>query len=290
MSKDIKATLIFCEGPHDVGYVRMVFRKLMGFDYVKLKFSDMPSPFHRLFSTAVQKHAAQDMALDFAHKFFLPDSVLRKGDDLVFLFNSGGKTKFEKVRQLLADYIPTLGQAKTFAQGAQEVTVAVKYMFLYDTDADGLAKISRRVVKEFAEVAGTPFLTAPWKTPQSKFGLLSDDKALYVWGDTPDKGTLEDIVLPMITSDHGDLVKQAEDAMSEMFTWKTDHEKPERAVAEAEKYKKAVITTAGQRANSGLSMTVIIERSELITPELLRKCSKTKDFVEFVGEFAGLTP
>jgi hypothetical protein len=64
MSSSVKALLVFCEGPHDAAFVRMVFKKILGFRIARLKFSEMPSPFNALFSTAVQNHAARDMSLD----------------------------------------------------------------------------------------------------------------------------------------------------------------------------------------------------------------------------------
>ena len=138
MNKDVNALIIFSEGPHDLAYVRMILKNLMDFSVEKLKFSEMPSPFHKLFETAVKTHAAQDMSLDMTHKFFLPDTVLRNDNNIVFLFNCGGKTKYDKVITLLSTYIPLFEEAETFAQGANEITQSVQYLFLYDADADGL--------------------------------------------------------------------------------------------------------------------------------------------------------
>jgi len=40
------------------------------------KFSEYPAPFNQLFKTSMENHAAPDMSLDMAHKFFLPDKIL----------------------------------------------------------------------------------------------------------------------------------------------------------------------------------------------------------------------
>lgn len=82
---DIKALLVFCEGSHDVAFVQQVLKLCLGFQKVKWKFREYPSPFNSLFKKSVQDHAAGDLTLDMAHKFFLPDSVLQKSEHLVLL-------------------------------------------------------------------------------------------------------------------------------------------------------------------------------------------------------------
>lgn len=86
---EVKALLVFCEGSHDIAFVQQVLKLCLGFHFVKWKFSEYPSPFNSLFKKSVQDHAAGDLSLDMAHKFFLPDSVLQKSEHLVLLFNSG---------------------------------------------------------------------------------------------------------------------------------------------------------------------------------------------------------
>lgn len=287
MSRGIDALMIFCEGPHDSAFVRMVLGNLMGYTVEKLKFSEMPSPFHRLFETAVKTHAAQDMSLDMAHKFFLPDTVLRKDDTVVFLFNCGGKTQYDKVRTLLSSFIPLYTQAKTFVQGAKEVAQSVKYLFLYDADAEGIDKIVAILNREFSKIGEIDFIDDSWQNTKSKFGKIAKDKAVFVWGGSPEKGTLEDILMPMFDFDAGNkvIMEKAKTTISDMFTWELTHAKAVRSVAESEKYQKAVLTTAGQRKKPGSSLNVILEQSGLISEDAIRSCKITAGFVEFINDF-----
>ncbi|MBF0234774.1 MAG: hypothetical protein HQK65_17310 [Desulfamplus sp.] len=287
MSRDINALIIFCEGPHDSAFVRMVLKKVMGYSIEKLKFSEMPSPFHKLFETSVRNHAAQDMSLDMAHKFFLPDTVLRKNDTIAFLFNCGGKTQYEKIRILLSSYIPLFSQAETFGQGAEEITQSVKYLFLYDADADGLERIISNLSKEFRTIDDDHFLNETWKTATSDFGRISADKAVFVWGGRSEQGTLEDALIPIFEFDikNRALMEKARTTIDEMFIWETDHHDLARCVAETEKFNKAVLTTVGQREKPGSSLNVILEQSGLVTQEALDASEFVIEFVGFINAF-----
>lgn len=287
MSTEVNALLVFCEGSHDSAFVRMVLKKVIGYQVKRLKFSEMPSPFHKLFETAVKNHAAQDMFLDMTHKFFLPDTILRKNKNIVLIFNCGGKFKYDTIKNLLSDYIPLFEKAKTFAQGAEEVVQSVKYLFLYDSDAEGIDAIIDNLNRNFQQIDNKDFLENSWKNTTSDHGRIAKDKAVFVWGGTPNKGTLEDILMPMFnfTQENETLVDIAKRTMSEMFTWETDHCEEVRSVAELEKYHKAILTTVGQRKNPGASLTVILEHSGLITVDSLKACNITTGFAQFVEEF-----
>jgi hypothetical protein len=76
MIGEVTALLAFCEGPHDVAFVRRVLRHNLGFEKVEWRFSEFPAPFNSLFKSSMNRHAARDLSLDMAHKFYLPDHVL----------------------------------------------------------------------------------------------------------------------------------------------------------------------------------------------------------------------
>ncbi len=289
MIRQVHALLAFCEGPHDSSFVRIVLKQLMNYSVEKLKFSEMPSPFDKLFETAVKTHAAQDMSLDMAHKFFLPDTVLRKDNTIVFLFNCGGKNQYNKIKTLLAAYLPLFEQAETFAQNAEEITRSVRYLFLYDTDADGLETMTDNLNRELETIEDDRFINNDWLPSTSDFGKISNDKAVFVWGRTPEKGTLEDILVPLFEFDANNktLMDKARITLNDMFEWDVAHPEIKRAVAENEKFLKALLTTTGQRKKPGSSMNVILEQSGLITPQALSASEIIADFVTFLEEFMG---
>lgn len=288
MSHEVKALLIFCEGSHDTAFVRMVLKKLLGYQVVKLKFSEMPSPFNSLFETTVKSHAAQDMSLDMAHKFFLPDTILRQEDSMVFIYNSGGKTQYEKVRALLSTYMPLFEQAKIFPQKAKKIVQSVKYLFLYDADTEGIEAISKNLERDFSQIDGKNFIYSPWQNAGSNFGRIAKDKAVFVWGKSPDAGTLEDLLMPMFGSveENRLILDKVKKAITDMFKWKIDAHKTNNSATELAKYQKAVLTTVGQRKKPGSSLSVILEQSGFITEDVLKASQITTEFVQFFKEFA----
>lgn len=289
MSTEVVALLIFCEGPHDSAFVKMVMNTAMAFKIERLKLSEMPAPFNLLFSTSVKTHAAQDMSLDMAHKFFLPDTVLRKDDNVVFIYNCGGKHQYEKIKGLLSSYLPLLSEAITFSGNAEEVVASVKYLFLYDNDAEGIGAIAEKLRSQLGEIDGKGFIDDAWEKTNSDHGLIAKDKAVFVWGETAERGTLEDILMPMFefAEENSRIVDKAKTAMVEMFEWREDDPKERIAVAETEKYKKAVLTTAGQRKKPGSSLNVILGQSGFVTLDSIKACKITESFIEFILNLLG---
>ncbi|MBW1649678.1 MAG: hypothetical protein JRJ44_03165 [Deltaproteobacteria bacterium] len=83
----INALIIFCEGAHDVAFCRLAFKYHFNINKINWKFSEYPAPLNQLFKTNIKKHAAKDMSLDMAHKFFLPDKTLYSKEKKTGFFN-----------------------------------------------------------------------------------------------------------------------------------------------------------------------------------------------------------
>lgn len=289
MTDNVKALLVFCEGPHDVAFVRMVLRKLMEFEKLEQTFNKLPSPFHKLFEQSIKNHVALDLSLDMAHKFFLPDSLLRKEDHLILLFNCGGKYQFDKIKILLADYLQLFPIAREHAEGATEVVSTFHYLFLFDADAEGLAGALQNVRRNLSNIDEFDFLTEDWlESPITKFGKTAGDKAVFVWGESPDQGTLEDIILPMFELGDNTRTREAKTAINALFSWGTANEDIRKAIPEIEKNKKAIITLVGQREKPGASMNVILEQAGLIPQDVLKNDLTTLQFTVFIKQFIGL--
>jgi hypothetical protein len=288
MTQSTNALLVFCEGQHDVAYVRMLLQEILEFEIVSLPFKELPSPFHHLFKQSVVTHAAGDLSLDMAHKFFLPETILRNKSQFILLYNCGGNTQYDKVRELLSDYLPIIPQARVFAEDAKEIIDHVKYLFLYDADSVGINRILEQVDHEFSVISESIFLDAEWSSSSSDFGRVSGDKAVYVWGERAEQGTLEDILYPMFSLAQPSLLSKAESAIDDMFTWDVDNLDIVKAVSEISKRKKSVITVIGQKKKPGSSLNVIIDQSKFLKKDTLTNNGPTKDFVRFISEFIGL--
>lgn len=281
MNTNVRAILVFCEGPHDVAFVKKVFRIQLEFEKLEVPFSELPSPFHHLFKQTVLTHSAKDLSLDMAHKFFLPDIIFQKDDYFVFIYNSGGKSKYDTIRQLISLFMPLHAQAKTFAQGSAIVS-NVKYLFLYDADDIGLSVVADQIKSEFEIIDDEPFLSEEWQnSARSHFGLIANDKAIYTWGASPQQGTLEDLIYPMFETDQNGLMDKAYIAINDMFTW-------DDTVSAQAKRKKATITLIGQRKKPGLPMSMVLGETDLITKATWKSHAMVNDFVDFLKDFAGI--
>lgn len=288
--QSVEALIVFCEGPHDVAFMDKVLRHCLAFERVReWTFSDYPSPLHTLFSQSVQRHAQQDLSLDMAHKFFLPDRVYQKDQQVVLLFNSGGKTKHAQVSTWLAQFQELLALAESANYGEDRHYIEKAcYLFLYDADEDGLEGTCTDSQKWFAEINGEPWLSEWQICPDYPFAALSgNDKALYVWGETPESGTLEDWLLPLFKQKAPELLEKAEASMGELFDWSVSDQQSQ--VAMHSKYQKAVMTLAGQREKPGGSMSVVIDQAKKrIGKGEFRQDANIQMLAAFLREFMGL--
>ncbi len=278
MSTKVKALLVLCEGPHDVAFIKKVLRVNKGYTKVNVKFSKLPAPFNSLFKQTVTSHALKDISLEMAHKFFLPDIILKNEDHYVFVFNSGGNTAYDKVRSLLEQYITLADDVNTFPSDAEEIVEKSNYLFLYDADELGVDEIATTVKYEFDNIDQSPFLNKEWKDSISSMsGKVMDNKALYVWGRDQEKGTLEDLIYPMFLNDKPEIISKAEEAIDGMFNWPT-------TISQQAKRKKAIITVAGQKKKPGLSMNLILSEGDLIKENTWQTDSRVIEFLSFFDE------
>lgn len=281
MKEEINSFQFFCEGPHDVAFLKKILRIGMGFSKLEVVFSNLPSPFHNMYIQTIKKHAAKDLSLDMAHKFFLPDVILKKDNNIVIIYNSGGKTNYDKVKILLESYLTLQPQAKTFAGVEQDYIVSDKYVFFYDADDLGINTIVSEVSNNFTNVGKFNFIESTFiKSDISDCAYISDNKAVYTWGENSNEGTLEDIIYPMYESDQSILIDQAKDAIDSMFNWET-------TIPQLAKRKKSIITTMGQKQKPGLPMSVILSETKLIKKETWRTHEKTRDIINFLTSFIG---
>lgn len=290
MSTAVDILVVFCEGPHDVAFVSKVMTHCLDFKKPKPAwvFSEYPSPLDKLFSSSVKRHAQKDLRLDMAHKFFLPDAVFERENHLILLFNSGGKTQADKVSTLLSELLDLLEDAESATYGENPRFVAkARYLFLYDADDWGLDTTCRKAREWFATVGERAWLDSDLQADADcQFAAVNGDKALYIWGETPNEGTLEDWLHPLFDKTSHELVEKATAALDDMFDWELVHSKRKQAIANAADRKKAILTVAGQKQKSGYSMNVIVGQTDMISSDDLKTDEKVKAFADFVARFA----
>ncbi|WP_295586748.1 hypothetical protein [uncultured Lamprocystis sp.] len=287
MTKEVTALLAFCEGAHEVAFLQRLLKARFEFEKVVWRFSEFPSPFNSLFKRNVERHAAQDLSLDMAHKFYLPDKVLRRGDNLALLFNSGGKTagKLAQVGGFLADFLDLHERASTFPNDAPLVVGRVRVLFLHDADGDGADRVRASVKQTFATIGERrrPWFTEDWTldaaNPNAATAL---DIASYVWADAQGVGTLEDHLMPVLRACDPQRCSKAECCVDELFSWGGGNRDP---IAERARRHKAIITLLGQREKPGSSQNVIIDQASVLDPAALLAHEGVASFTRFLEAF-----
>lgn len=280
-----KALLVLCEGPHDVAFVNQIFKFCFGANEERLKFSEYPSPFNQLFRTSVEKHAAKDLSLDMAHKFFLPDKTLRKDDWLILLFNAGGKTQVDKLTSFLKDFLTLYKEASVFPQEAISTISEAKYLFLYDVDHNTPDTVAVWMQKQFATIEEREWILNEWNIAGNNRGVIQDDKALYVWADKEGKGTLEAILFPLYEISSPELLKKSQQFIEDNFLWDAKGKNLKQKFKKEADKKKAILCTAGQGEKPGRPLSAIINDNVLGKQEDIVNAMPVRDFVEFLHEF-----
>lgn len=201
---------------------------------------------------------------------------------MVFIFNCGGKTRSDRIITFLLDFITVFEHAHIFPSG-EEIIESVEYCFSYDADDEGVDSVLTKLKRDFRKIGDFDFIDdSDWDKHSSGFGRINGSKGLFVWGENPNFGTLENVIMPMFESSIKGriLTEKARSAIKEMFDW----ELPIGVTSpESEKYQKAVMTVAGQKEKPGCSLTVILEQSGLITEEALKNSCITQEFVDFIN-------
>jgi hypothetical protein len=291
----INVLLVFCEGPHDVAFCRLMFKYYFDIKQISWKFSEYPAPFNQLFKTSMENHAAQDMSLDMAHKFFLPDKTLYNENRklLVLLFNTGGKTKTDNPKDFLKNFLPLFEDRESFSDDAKTIVNNCNYLFLYDRDHKQPSDVFLWCKNEFAQIGDDDiiFLEENFIIDDGNnlaASCMKKTVGVYVFAKPDSLGTLEDILLPMLESAQSELFNKAEKFIDSAFTWKPEQDKVKNRVAEIAKRKKAIITTMGQRKKPGSSMNVVIDQGKLISTDIFTQNNDVKLFVDFVASLAVL--
>ena len=153
----------------------------------------------------------------------------------------------------------------------------------------GIDKILKIIKQEFQAIGSYSFITIDdnWSNTISAFCRTSRDKAIFVLGGTPERGTLEDILITLIefTQENHIILSKTKNAINDIFEWNISDPKDEIAIAEKARYKKAVLTTMGQRKKPGYSLNVILEQSNLISVDALTNNILVEEFIKFITGF-----
>ncbi|HFV9294204.1 TPA: hypothetical protein ACIAIE_004073 [Serratia fonticola] len=282
-----KSILIFCEGPHDVAFMRRIFIDLIAASEFTGKFIDLPAPFQQIFQTAIEKHAELDLSLDMAHKFFLPDKILTKDDKYIILFNAGGNERCNRIKPFIQRLWDFTAAAETFPGNASSIIKEHKYIFISDADYKNHNQALSEISNNFSQIDDTQWIGEEWVKVENTFiatNEIQEHVAAFVWCSRDSgNGTLEDVLLECL-HDNDDFTR-ANEIIRELHDWEIEHLDLERKIAEIARMYKATISLMGQRKKPGSSMSVIVGQSRIINQDNLVKSRTVNDLVRFINKF-----
>lgn len=285
MAKWSSVHLMFCEGPHDAAFLNRLLKKQLGFAREDLKLSELPYPIVNVLQQSFKTRAAEDLRLDMAKKFFLPDYLVARETVLVLVFNYGGSNRRANMLPFL-DNVFALLQAPDFA--GQKMP-AYAYTIFADADAIGLDRARANISTDLAAVGGSMWLSGTWddyKTTKAAMqSTVFGPAAAYIWKKwTDDSGTLEDIVLECLAGDAG--VQATLEFLDKRFSWAPPAgASPDQVCATSVKRLKAAFCVEGQREKPGMSLSVVLDQSELLQPAALRQSAAVQDCLQFLRDW-----
>lgn len=253
----MKAVLVFCEGAHDVAFVRRSLHALGGYDDMKKPIGKLPSPFggsttstRGLIATRLEQQDIEDFKLENEYpptpKY---DSLVgRDSSDTMFvLLRAGGKDAAEQVIDLLRD----LAVAFDVAQVAQYDVTEYAVAFLYDADAEGLTASLEKFWQNYGAHLGDLSRAehAKW------IATATVPVGVFVFHNVATRtGTLEDHLAPMVESWTPDRYAGAK-VFIEDNTRQGDAASHDQA-----RRLKAIFTVTGQFGHPGASLSVILRK------------------------------
>lgn len=284
-----KAHLLFCEGPHDAAFVSHLLKLKLGFKQQRLKLSELPYPIANVLRTSFQNRASEDLRLDLARRFFLPEYVLSSDSTLVLVFSYGGSNRKGSMEPFL-DAVFTLLAVTSFSSIEQQAERPVYAFTIFaDADARGESGTRQLIGDEFSKVGEADWLSNAWvqikatkaACQSSSFGPV----AAYIWRkNQEDSGTLEDLLLECLDGD-ADLERTLE-YLDSRFDWSPpEGAKPAQVCGHAASRLKAAFCVEGQREKPGGSLAVILGQSELVGPAELECSAAVQDCVAFLSEW-----
>lgn len=271
----MKAVMVFCEGMHDVVFVRRSLEACGGYSTINKPVRELPSPFgvgatarKGFISMHFDRQDIEDLKIDSEYprtpKF---ESFIesRPGDPVFVLIRAGGNTKAKRVIDLLQHLDVVLDSDE---YDITEYAAA----FLFDANARGLVE----TLEAFRQDYGTYFGDLLQVEHARWISTATIPVGVFVFHRSPQEetGTLEDHLAPMIRSWTPNRYADAK-AFIENKRESSD------AVSRNEaKRQKAIFTATGQFNHPGDSLSVIL-RDGLPT-EQFTASPMSKAVVEFL--------
>ena len=298
----MKIIWLFCEGPHDAGFLTRVLTTFGYLDksseYTLETIEKVNKPLYSLLNGYLRQFASLGYKLD---KFPSRPSIFKKSEDedtWILLYLTDGNTNFQKVYDILRPFL--LSKLSSNNNLFQDIKTAIAFF----NDADNgleqaITELKNAIEKAYGkelqklrdkkidpEKIGyiqslTLFQNLP-KKPEIENILSSEGNTIfqkqgyYILCKDDLTGKLEDIILPLMTTDNEDIFNN-----SLVFI-------KENKIKDKLDIQKATIGAAGQLEMAGYANGVIIQKGKYLTDDKILNSSKCQEILDFINSMTDI--
>ena len=278
----MKVIFIFCEGPHDISFLKVVLGlDKENFKIYKNKLSKYPTPLDEFYKMRLNEYTSLDLRFDEPIYPLLPSlTFTNKNEDTFLIFyNTGGKDKYDKIKielnKIKGSLAKRIEDLKIEFGEDQDFISSFGFLFVYDADDDGI----QTRFKDFKDNLLASISTESINLQPNQWDEANKIGCYIFAREKEEKGALEDILIPLIKE--SERFKKAQEFINDQ---KKDKDKVNK---NQNKINKASITVAGQFLEPGSAMTVILESKEFLDSDTVTKNQQCIDVAKFFKDALG---
>jgi hypothetical protein len=295
----MRVLFVFCEGTHDVGFVRRLLVKTGLFQRHDQPIDAYPSPLDNFLRKRLGERPVGERMVHELQQGAEPPILAfvarpkKEAADLLLLYRLQGEQQDVAAQRLLDLWKEAmrLSRFKTTEPGVEEPKVTVEgwgVAFLIDADSKGVDGKLDRIRRKYGPVLGD--LSALAHGHYCRAGSGKDPAVGFfaLRAEGADQGTLEDMIVRLLhTSGSGALLEAADEFLTKNAPAGCELLKGKNPVSLAAKRQKAALTCIGQFDDPGSNCAVFVEHSPRLDNTQLAIEPSCKSLLDFLVQ--GLT-
>lgn len=280
--------LSLCEGPHDVAFIYRTLRS-RGYTHFNKRLEEYPFPIGDFFKKEAHKENLEQLTLEELRQGLLPSTAMACDESLVLLYALGGDTRKSQRKRL----IQTIHSFSSDGCDSKEFTfgygTSYKVLYFYDADKKGVEARLKEISKEISDIFGPDSLPISTNGICRTYGSITI--GAYIFAGEDGKGTLENILLPLMKCENEDIFNAAEIYINnhhdptrmsrlkiEMRADGCPEEKRETKKGKFDR-SKSLIGIVGQLQNPGATNQVTIQHSDYLTLKKIQDSNICNDIL-----------
>jgi len=281
---------ILTEGDHDTAFLYRIL-KANGIETYNIAIKNYPKLINKMFIKELSSSINEELNIETVNSKFLPYRVMRKDDNILCIYKTGGDSKEEK----RIEFVRKINKFNVDDPDEMDVAEDSTFSILFFFDAD-ISGVNYRITQIKNELRPCLNNKAVENINNKEVTTINDIKiGLFVFTKAEsDTGSLEDILIMLMRKDNDDIFVEAEDYLdiherTALFGGKIDYEDDNTTIKKVNGikyyYKKSLIGTVGQLQVSGTSNTVCISKTDYLTDDKIKSeniCNEIFSFIQKV--------